>query len=978
MGVERRTFVFLLLFLLSLLLQSLTFAKRSYVVYFGGHSRRSEEAPLLAHERVVNSHYEFLGSFLGSKEKAQDAIFYSYTKYINGFAADLEEEEATEISSEAFSRYFLRAHAFLPFTVARLLFAEHASVISVFPNRGHTLHTTRSWDFLGLERNGRVPPSSIWARSRFGEDVIIGNLDTGAWPESESFKDEGMGPIPPKWKGICQNDIDKGIRCNRKLIGLRYFNKGYRSAVGAVGLAAETPRDTDGHGTHTLSTAAGRFVPGANVFGLGNGTAKGGAPNARVAAYKVCWPPVNGSECFDADILAAFDAAIHDGVHVLSVSLGGGPTDYFKDGVAIGSFHAVKHGITVVCSAGNSGPKSGTVSNTAPWIVTVGASTMDREFPAYLSLRSKKQIKGQSLSPMALPDKMFYPIISSREATARNASQESAKLCLKRSLDPEKVRGKIVVCLRGENARVEKGDVVHQAGGIGMVLANDESTGNEIIADAHVLPATHISYDDGLAILSYLNSSKSLFGYITSPKTTIGTKPAPVMAAFSSQGPNAVNPEILKPDITAPGVSIIAAFSEATGPTGLTFDDRRVLFNSESGTSMSCPHIAGIAGLLKALHPDWSHSAIKSAIMTTARTRDNMKEPMFNSSFVKTSPFSYGSGHVQPNRAMDPGLVYDLTTNDYLNFLCALGYNSTQIATFSTEPFVCPSKPLKIEDLNYPSITIPNLSGASTITRTIKNVGLPSTYKVHVEEPAGVSVTVKPRKLKFKKLGEEKKFTVALKDKRSNLAREYTFGGLTWSDGVGKSCLLLQFTDKRFQPVHDLTIGVEFGARMITIDNKPIKLQIWDTAGQESFRSITRSYYRGAAGALLVYDITRRETFNHLASWLEDARQHANPNMTIMLIGNKCDLAHRRAVSTEEGEQFAKEHGLIFMEASAKTAQNVEEAFIKTAAMIYKKIQDGVFDVSNESYGIKVGYGGIPGPSGGRDGSSSQAGGCCS
>ncbi|KAL8507893.1 hypothetical protein ACS0TY_018442 [Phlomoides rotata] len=196
--------------------------------------------------------------------------------------------------------------------------------------------------------------------------------------------------------------------------------------------------------------------------------------------------------------------------------------------------------------------------------------------------------------------------------------------------------------------------------------------------------------------------------------------------------------------------------------------------------------------------------------------------------------------------------------------------------------------------------------------------------------------------------------------------------------GVGKSCLLLQFTDKRFQPVHDLTIGVEFGARMINIDNKPMKLQIWDTAGQESFRSITRSYYRGAAGALLVYDITRRETFNHLASWLEDARQHANPNMSIMLIGNKCDLAHRRAVSTEEGEQFAKENGLIFMEASAKTAQNVEEAFIKTAATIYKKIQDGAFDVSNESYGIKVGYGGIQGPSAGRDGAASQGGACCS
>ena len=173
--------------------------------------------------------------------------------------------------------------------------------------------------------------------------------------------------------------------------------------------------------------------------------------------------------------------------------------------------------------------------------------------------------------------------------------------------------------------------------------------------------------------------------------------------------------------------------------------------------------------------------------------------------------------------------------------------------------------------------------------------------------------------------------------------------------GVGKSCLLLQFTDKRFQPVHDLTIGVEFGARMINIDSKAIKLQIWDTAGQESFRSITRSYYRGAAGALLVYDITRRETFVHLTSWLEDARQHSNKDMTIMLIGNKSDLDQKRQVSFEEGQQFANEHNLVFLETSAKTAANVEEAFVGTAKEIYKKIQEGVFDVSNESYGIKVG-----------------------
>mmetsp|Transcript_1403 Transcript_1403/g.2448 ORF Transcript_1403/g.2448 Transcript_1403/m.2448 type:complete len:212 (-) Transcript_1403:768-1403(-) len=173
---------------------------------------------------------------------------------------------------------------------------------------------------------------------------------------------------------------------------------------------------------------------------------------------------------------------------------------------------------------------------------------------------------------------------------------------------------------------------------------------------------------------------------------------------------------------------------------------------------------------------------------------------------------------------------------------------------------------------------------------------------------------------------------------------------------VGKSCLLLQFTDRRFQPVHDLTIGVEFGSKMVQIDSKPIKLQIWDTAGQEAFRSITRSYYRGAAGALLVYDVTRRETFESLATWLEDARQHANPNITIMLIGNKADLDSRRTVSKDEGEQFARENGLVFLETSAKTAFNVEEAFNDTAKTILAKIDQGVINVTNEVHGVKVGY----------------------
>lgn len=179
----------------------------------------------------------------------------------------------------------------------------------------------------------------------------------------------------------------------RKLIGARYFHKGYAAAVGPLNSSFDSPRDLDGHGSHTLSTAGGAFVPGANVFGQGNGTAKGGSPRARVAAYKVCWPPVKGNECYDADVLAAFDAAIHDGADVISVSLGGEPSSFFKDSVAIGSFHAAKKGIVVVCSAGNSGPADSTVSNVAPWLITVGASTMDREFASNLILGNGKHYK---------------------------------------------------------------------------------------------------------------------------------------------------------------------------------------------------------------------------------------------------------------------------------------------------------------------------------------------------------------------------------------------------------------------------------------------------------------------------------------------------------------------------------------------------------------------------------------------------------
>ncbi|RZC65947.1 hypothetical protein C5167_009636 [Papaver somniferum] len=755
----------LVLIILFALLQKSAFAvkpisrpgKKSYIVYMGAHSHGAE-ATSADLDKATDAHFQLLSTVVGSNEKARESMFYSYRRYINGFAAVLDQHEADEIS-------------------------KYPSVFSVFENEGRQLHTTHSWNFLGLEsESGDVSPLSAWNIGRYGEDTIIANLDTGVWPESKSFSDEGMGPIPSRWKGTCQNNSKDGVPCNKKLIGARYFINGYAAGVDSYEIPTNlSARDYDGHGTHTLSTAGGNFVSGANVFGFGKGTAKGGAPKSRVAAYKVCWKPINDSGCYDADIIAAFEAAIHDGVDIISASIGGPPADYFSDGIAIGSFHAVKHGITVVTSAGNNGAVEGGVSNTAPWLITVGANTIDREFPVEIGLGNRKHLKGQSLYPKALPIKKFYPLINGTSAKAANSTNEDARLCFAGSLDPAKVKGKILACIRGISGRVEKGIVALQAGAAGMILANDEANGRETVADPHVLLSAHITYIDGLALFSYIGSTKSPGAIMTRARTQYGVNPVPVVAAFSSRGPNVVTPEILKPDVTAPGVDIIAAFTQAIGPAGET-DDRRVLFNTESGTSMSCPHIAGVAALIKTVHPDWSPSAIKSAIMTTARTQDSQKVAMRNSSNLQATPFNYGSGQVRPNAVLDPGLVYDVTTNDYLNFLCGLGYDESQLKPFTPDmPYKCPES-YTLTDFNYPSITVPDLQGSITVTRTVKNVGSPGTYKAQIHAPQWIRVSVEPKTLTFEKIGEEKMFKVTLKAVYSS--EQYTFGRLTWTDGV--------------------------------------------------------------------------------------------------------------------------------------------------------------------------------------------------
>ncbi|XP_021735084.1 subtilisin-like protease SBT1.7 [Chenopodium quinoa] len=707
---------------------------------------------------------EHFQKFQSSLRQVSDTaeMMYTYTNAAHGYATRLTEAEAESLSS-------------LP------------GVLSVLPETRYELHTTRTPSFLGLDKT----PDAV-LDSETASDVIVGVLDTGVWPESKSFDDKGMGPVPSTWRGACMTGTNfSASSCNRKLIGAQYFSQGYEAVVGSFDGSRESksPRDNDGHGTHTASTAAGSPVEGASLFGYAPGTARGMAPRARVAVYKVCWK----GGCFSSDILKAIDKAIEDNVNVLSLSLGGGMSDYYKDSVAIGAFAAMQRGILVSCSAGNAGPTAFSLSNIAPWITTVGAGTLDRDFPAVASLSNGKKYFGVSLFRGASLPKSMVPIIY-----AGNASK-SGSLCMTGSLIPEKVKDKIVLCDRGVNARVQKGAVVKAAGGIGMILANTEANGEELVADAHLLPATTVGQKNGDAIRDYVISDLNATATILFEGTKVGVQPSPVVAAFSSRGPNGITPEILKPDMIAPGVNILAGWTGAVGPTGEASDSRRVEFNIISGTSMSCPHVSGLAGFLKGVHPDWSPAAIKSALMTTAYVTYKNGQILQDVATGKPStPLDHGAGHVDPVSALNPGLVYDLTVDDYLGFLCALKYTPSQINLVARRNFSCDSaKDYRISDFNYPSFAVSFKTGPTTDaagspssgptvvkhTRTLTNVGPPGSYQVTVTSQAPeVKISVEPEILSFSKMNDKKSYTVTFSTgpMPSDTMR---FARIDWADG---------------------------------------------------------------------------------------------------------------------------------------------------------------------------------------------------
>ncbi|XP_027155311.1 cucumisin-like [Coffea eugenioides] len=698
---------------------SLTCLLLVYIVYMGDRPQGDFS--------VSSRHSSMLQEAVGSK-RASDSLLYSYKRSFNGFVAKLTEEEKERLASMD-------------------------GVVSVFPNGKRELHTTRSWDFVGFPRNA--------PRKTAESDIIVGMLDTGVWPESKSFDDTGFGPAPSKWKGTCETS--KNFTCNNKIIGAKH----YRADGQVPDVDIPSPRDSEGHGSHTASTAAGRLVSKASLFDLGSGTARGGVPSARIAVYKICW----SDGCYDSDILAAFDDAIADGVDIISLSIGGSfPLNYFEDTIAIGAFHSMKHGILTSNSAGNSGPGASSITNFSPWSLSVAGSVTDRKFVTNVLLGNKNVYQGVSVNTFQLHDEL-YPLVYGGDVpnVAAGFDSSDSRYCIYNSLDVTKVNGTIVVC-----DNLNDGTTTLDAGATGTIM---QDGGNKDFAFSFPLPVSYLSTRDGTTILNYINSTSEPTAVIQK-STTIVDKAAPYVASFSSRGPNPITADILKPDISAPGIDIVAAWSEATTVTGDEGDTRVVPYNIISGTSMSCPHATGAAAYVKSFNPTWSPAAIKSALMTTAT-------PMSTKTNIDAE-FSYGSGQINPIKAAAPGLVYDITEADFVSFLCGQGYNTTTLRriTGNNSSSCTKANNATVWDLNYPSFAVSAKSGQVTrvFHRTVTNVGNPvSTYKATVTAPPQLSIQVNPITLSFKSLGQKLSFSVTV---TAEIPQTIISGSLVWDDGV--------------------------------------------------------------------------------------------------------------------------------------------------------------------------------------------------
>ncbi|KAL0336310.1 UNVERIFIED_CONTAM: Subtilisin-like protease SBT4.6 [Sesamum radiatum] len=650
--------------------------------------------------KLQNQHSKMLQEVVDSSFLSQ-ALVRSYKRSFNGFAASLTNQEQQRLAS----------------------FSE---VVSIFPSRVLWPQTTRSWEYMGLKENVNPNPNT-------GSDIVIGVLDSGIWPESESFSDKGFGPIPAKWKGVCNGG--KNFTCNKKLVGARFYTTSIADG--------DSARDLNGHGSHTASTAAGNYVKNTSFYGIAQGTARGGIPSARIAAYKVC-----GEGCRDADILAGFDDAIADGVDIITISIGAQIAINMRyDSIAIGSLHAMQKGILTLHSAGNGGFFPGSVISVAPWLFTIGASSIDRGIVSKVSLGNGKTIVGKAVNAFEMNGTEF-PLVYGKDVTS-GCDETQARSCSPGCLDTKLVSGKIVLCDSSNNVKVAL-----SAGAAGTIVKSGIAYD---VSFVFPLPASALLIDNLKLVKDYINSTNAAKAFISTSESIKNTN-APLVASFSAKGPNPIISEILKPDITAPGVEILAAYSPLGSVSSYGSDKGSANYSILSGTSMSCPHAAGAA----AYHGLW--------ILQN-----------------KDAEFSYGAGHLNPINATNPGLVYETNEQDYVKLLCNIGYPTESIRKlFNNDSINCPKQVgATINDFNYPSISLQVKQGvpfSASFTRTVTNVGpANSTYTARINKPANFDITVEPGTLSFKQLNEKKSFVVTVKGDRIT---SMISASLVWSDGI--------------------------------------------------------------------------------------------------------------------------------------------------------------------------------------------------
>ncbi|WP_432513546.1 S8 family serine peptidase [Kineococcus sp. SYSU DK001] len=716
-----------------------------------------------------------------------------YTVALNGFSTELTAAQAAKLASTAgvvsvtpdTTRHLATADtttATGTATTATTDTATTATTAGTATTLAAPARARTTAAYLGLPGAG-----GVWERlggpGAAGKGVVVADLDTGLWSQHPSVAGSKLPAAAPAddplrahrdgstirmlkadggtYTGVCETGEQwTAADCSTKVVGARTFNTGYTAVYTLGDDEFASARDSDGHGTHTATTVAGRTGVPATIGGRSYGDVTGIAPAASLAVYKVCWTDDQGvNGCQTSDLVAAIDQAVADNVDVINYSIGTDPSADPADPVEAAFLVAASAGIFVAASAGNSGPAVSTVDHQSPWVTTVAAGTsVLREGTVVLDDGTK--LVGARLAQEPLPS---APVVLGSAVRIRQAPADDADKCLDGSLDPARAKGRIVVCERALTARVAKSVEVARAGGVGMIIYNPVP--NSLEPDAHAVPTVHLDTAQGEAVLAHLRSTRNPTASFQ-PGNTSGTPTVtPQVSAFSSRGPAIVQDgDVLKPDLTAPGSGIVAGYSPVARRGG--GDPTGDLFAPESGTSMSAPHVAGLAALYGAAHPEFTPAMVKSALMTTSRgllAADGRPD---------RDTFGGGAGFVDPTRMLDPGLVYDATPAQWLSYLEGAG-----VATGTGVPAVDPS------DLNQASIAVADLVATRTVTRTV-TATTAGFYLARADVP-GFDVQVQPSVLNLR-AGQSAQFRVTF-TRTTAAPGTWAPGSLTWTGGADQT-----------------------------------------------------------------------------------------------------------------------------------------------------------------------------------------------